>query len=445
MFEPKIAIVGRPNVGKSVLFNRLAKKRVAIVHEEEGVTRDRIYASCSFFSKNFIAIDTGGINPESKKDMEKEIKNQAEIAINEADSIIMVVDGMVGPTHLDKKVAKILLKTKKTVLLAINKIDEEEKEHLVHQFYELGIEKMFPISAIHGSNIEDLIESSLQTVEKKEQKKILPKNSILKIAIVGKTNVGKSTLLNSLLKEKRSAATNIPGTTRDSIDATMQVKEKKYLFIDTAGIRKKQGEKNAVDKFARIRTKKAIKRADICLFIIDAKQGISSLDKKILQMIEEEKKGCVLLINKWDLVKKCRMEHCLQGLEKETFFLQHVPKLCLSAKTKRNMEKIFPLVEEVREALALRINTSQLNKFIEKSLVQYHPPRIQGKRLRIYYLTQIGEFPPSFVLFVNHPKLLFEGYKRYLMNQLRKTFAFAGVPLIFYVKGKKTEKNPFLF
>lgn len=434
---PKIAIVGRPNVGKSALFNRICKKKIAIVDEAEGVTRDRIYCKGEFFGRPFEIIDTGGIDPRSKADFNSHIKRQAEIAIEEADSIILVVDSQVGVTALDEEVAKILLRTKKPLCLAVNKVDSPDQKEAIFSFLKLGIGKMVPVSATQNWHIAELIEEALNPLPLSEQPQ--KEDSSIHLAIVGRPNVGKSSLINYLLKEERCIVSPIPGTTRDSIDTFFEFEGESYTLIDTAGIRKKKSENETVEKFAAIRTEKTIEKADICLLVLDARDGVTAHDKRIARSIEEQGKGCILLFNKWDLVKGFRMEHCLKGIEEELPFLLHCPKLFISALSGRNVDKIFPLAKQVKDALEQRITTGQLNKFVGLAMQKYHPPMIQGKRLRIYYMAQVDIKPPTFVLFVNYPNLMLDTYKKYLINQFRETYQFTGVPLIFRLKGKKRE------
>lgn len=432
---PKLAIVGRPNVGKSALFNRICKKKIAIVDEAEGITRDRLYAESELFGLKFQVIDTGGINPRSPALFNEEIKRQAEIAIEEADTIIMVVDALVGVTLLDQEVALILLRTKKPVCLAVNKIDDHTKENLLHQFSCLGIKHKIPVSAAQNWHIAELLEAAFQGFSPDEKSTADEKS--IHIAIVGRPNVGKSSLVNYLLDEDRCIVSPIPGTTRDSIDVSFLNGEDEYTLIDTAGIRRKHAEHEVVDKFAAIRTERAIERADICLLMLDAQEGITTQEKKIANTIEEEGKGCVILFNKWDLVKGFRMEHCLQEMEAEASFLKHCPKIFMSAKTGRNIDKIFEVIKDVHENSIKRIPTAQLNKFIEASMQKNHPPMLKGKRLRIYYMAQVSVQPLKFILFVNNPGLMTESYKKYLYNQFRETYGFTGVPLSLYMKGKK--------
>lgn len=435
----KLAIVGRPNVGKSALFNRICKKKIAIVDEAEGITRDRLYWTTDLFGYPFEVIDTGGIDPRSKAPFNELIKRQAEIAIEEADSIVMVVDSKNGITELDKELARILLKTKKPLCLAVNKIDDLSKENLIHQFHALGISKMVAVSATQNWHIAELLETALDGRKKNDEYE--ESKETIKIALVGRPNVGKSSLINYLLNEERCIVSPIPGTTRDSIDNSFTHDETAYTLIDTAGIRKKHAEHEVVDKFAAIRTARTIERADICLLMLDAEAGITVQEKKIANMIEEAGKGCILLFNKWDLVKGFRMEHCLQGIEEQVPFLKHCPKIFISAKTGRNVDKIFDLVKEVHENSLKRIPTHQLNKFVADSMQKIHPPMIMGKRLRIYYMAQVAIQPPKFVFFVNIPSLMTESYKKYLYNQFREKYGFSGVPLLLYLKGKKRSKT----
>lgn len=336
---PKLAIVGRPNVGKSALFNRICKKKIAIVDEAEGITRDRLYADAEFFGFPFQVIDTGGINPRSKALFNEEIKQQAEIAIEEADTIIMVVDAQIGITDLDKEVADVLLRTKKPVCLAVNKIDDITQQSLIYNFQSLGIKQIIGVSATQSWHIAELLEAALEKIPRNGSEG--ERQNSIAISIVGRPNVGKSSLVNYLLDDKRCIVSPIPGTTRDSVDIPFTYNDELFTLIDTAGIRRKHSEHEVVDKFAAIRTQRAIERADICLLMMDAQQGMTGQEKKIANMIEEAGKGCILLFNKWDLVKGFRMEHCLQGIEDEVGFLKHCPKVFMSAKSGRNVDKIF--------------------------------------------------------------------------------------------------------
>ncbi len=434
-----LAIVGRPNVGKSALFNRICQKRKAIVDDEEGVTRDRLYGDADFYGRPFQVIDTGGIRLYGDAPFTDEIRVQAEIAIAEADTIVMVVDSRVGVTDLDINLARMLLRTNKPLCLAVNKIDSEKQEETLHQFYSLGIEKILPVSAAQGTNISELLEMALETIPIASP---VTEEQGTCIAIVGRPNVGKSSLVNALLNEPRCVVSPIPGTTRDSIDIPFTYDEKHYILLDTAGIRRKHKEHETVDKFAFIRTENAIENASICLLMLDISAGITAQDKRIASLIEEKGKGCVVLCNKWDLVKGVQMEDCLRGIHNEAPFLKYCPKIFLSAKTGRNLQDIFPIVQQVLAETEKRITTGQLNKTIEKAIQKSHPPMIQGKRLRIYYTTQVNSLPPTFVLFVNYPHLMQGSYMRYLLNQLREEYSFTGLPIQMFMKGKSSV-NPY--
>ncbi len=438
----KLAIVGRPNVGKSALFNRICKQRIAIVDEAEGITRDRLYAQSDFFGLPFEVIDTGGINARSKVAFNEQIRRQAEIAIEEADSLIMVVDSQAGITDLDYELAHLLLRTKKPLCLAVNKIDNQHQEHLIYSFSPLGISNKVAVSATQSWHIAELLEQALAKFKNDPNFIVGEPSQAINISIVGRTNVGKSSLVNYLLSEERCIVSPIPGTTRDSIDIPFTHNGDSFNLIDTAGIRRKKSENEVVDKFAFMRTERAIERADICLLMMDAQQGMTSQEKKIANMIEKAGKGCILLFNKWDLVKGFRMEHCLKGIEEEVGFLNHCPKLFMSAKTGRNVEEIFNFIKQVHENSQKRISTHELNKFIGACLQKNHPPMIMGKRLRIYYMAQVQVQPPVFIVFVNHPHLMIESYKKYLYNQFRETYSFSGAPIIMHLKGKpKTTKD----
>jgi GTP-binding protein len=435
---PKIAIIGRPNVGKSALFNCMVKKRLSIVDEEEGVTRDRLYGISDLFGRPFEVIDTGGMLS-SDPLFGEEITRQAEIAIEEADGIIQVVDGMVGPLSLDIEVSKILRRTKKPVVLAVNKMDNTAELERVHAFSCLGIQPMVTTSATHRYQIAELLAALLDRIpivlfEPAEA-------SHPKVAIIGRPNVGKSMLLNAFLGIDRCIVSPVAGTTRDSIDSLLIRNGQTYTMIDTAGIKRKPKEHTVVEKFAAIRTENAIERADVCLLVIDCHDGVTSEEKKIARAIEDAGKGCALVLNKWDLVKNFRMEHALKGLEHEVPFLAHCPKLCISAMTGRNVEKVFTLIDSVISSLDKRISTHKLNKSLMEWMEHYHPPMIGEKRLRIYYMAQIDVRPPRFVLFVNSAHLMDDGYRRYLINQLRSTFEFEGVPFIMTLRGKQQKRG----
>lgn len=439
--KPKIALVGRPNVGKSALFNKICQKRVSIVDEAEGITRDRIYAEGDCFGRLFTLIDTGGIDPLADHlPFNSQVRRQAELAIEEADVVILVVDGQVGPLPLDLEVARMLLKANKKALVAVNKTDDLQQTIQIHAFHGLGISQIIAVSAVQGFQIAELMEEALKLAPETpdfEEEAAPTETNLIRVAIVGRPNVGKSTLLNQILDEERAIVSSTAGTTRDSIDVTYSLDGQNYLLIDTAGIRRKKAEKEVVDKFAAIRTEEALSRCDVCLLVLDSFDGITAQEKKIAGMIEELGKSCILIFNKWDLVKNLKMEHALRGVREAVPFLTHCPTLFISAKEGRNLQKIFPAIQEAWQDRHKRIGTGALNKFIEACLQKYHPPLITGKRLRIYYMTQIQINPPKFVVFVNKPDLMIDTYKKYLINQFRETYRFSGCPLFFELRGKE--------
>jgi GTPase len=435
----KLALIGRPNVGKSALFNRICKKKIAIVDEAEGITRDRLYAEAEFFGQPFQIIDTGGIDLQSQLPFQEEVRRQTEIAIVEADTLVMVVDARIGITALDEQVAKMLLRVKKPVCVAVNKVDDFDQQDLLHQFYALGIHRMVAVSAAQGFQIAELLETAFEGLAFPSEQE--EKESSIKVAIVGRPNVGKSTLVNHLMQEERCVVSPIAGTTRDSIDVQFEAEGTVYTLIDTAGIRRKHSEHEVVDKFAAIRTERAIDRCDICVLMVEAQSGLTAQEKGIARHIEDSGKGCLLLFNKWDLIKGFRMEHCLKTIREQVPFLSHCPALFVSAKTGRNLKDLFSLLKEVHTQQTRRVTTGQLNKFIERTLQKYHPPMLQGKRLRIYYMAQVDVHPPKFVLFVNNPELMSETYKKYIINQFREEYGFTGVPLLFVLKGRQIKET----
>lgn len=437
---PKIALVGRPNVGKSALFNRILKKRVAIVDEMEGVTRDRLYAESDFEGNPFILVDTAGMQLHDEDPLNQEILEQSRLAISEASACIFVVDGRVGLTDLEREIAHLLLKSGKPVSVAVNKIDDEHLEPHIHEFHQLGFADLFGVSAVHGRMLYELLESVFRKIPLNSEIEEI-ENKRPTLCIIGRTNVGKSTLINTLTQMKRCVVSPEQATTRDAIEIDLEHEGKSYLLIDTAGIRRKQKEKQVVEKFASIRTFEAIDRSDICLFVIDAQEGMTAQEKKLLSEIYKQGKSCILLVNKWDLAQGYRMEHAKAALIQECPFLSIYPILFISALTQRNVLNIYPTVEKVFINRTQRFETGQLNRFLEKALHQTPPPMVKGKRLRIYYGTQIKSAPPSFLFFVNRQSLLTTTYKRYLINQMRKEFDCFGSPLQFFLKSKGTKSE----
>ncbi len=431
-----IAIVGRPNVGKSSLFNRIVGRRSSIVSEEEGVTRDRLYEKIDFFGTSVRVIDTGGIDNRENIPFASLVKNQALIAVQESQAIIMVVDGTVGPTIQDKEIADYLLKSGHPVILAINKIDHMKDIHNIHDFYELGIETMVAVSALHGNQVADLVEETLdKAAPLEEDVEMIPEGAI-RVAVIGRPNVGKSTFFNAILGQDRSIVSNIAGTTRDSINTLVHINDKPYVLVDTAGIKRKSKEKDVIEKFAHIRSENAIDKADVCILLLDSNEGMTHQEKKIAKLIEDSGKGCIIFFNKWDTVKGFRMEHAKQGFIMENEFLKHCPVIFGSAQTGRNLDQVFPAVDTVHEHMNLRIGTGELNRFVERCLQWNHPAMISGKRLRIYYTTQVEVNPPRFVLFVNYRERFDPSYLRYLTNKLREEYHFIGTPFRMEIRQK---------
>jgi len=440
-----LVLTGRPNVGKSTLFNRICQKRVAIVDEHEGTTRDRIYGQIDGFGYRLTLIDTGGIGQGTKAAhlFHPSIQKQVESAWQEADIILLLVDGQVGLTAADEYLSRQLQRQNKPLYLIVNKIDNSAHTHeRLFPFYRLGIQKIFPVSALQGDLVMELLEKLLANPPYRECEATVEKEEMLKVALVGRPNVGKSSLLNYLLQEERSIISEIPGTTRDAIDVQTILNGIPITFIDTAGIRRRRAQRETVDKFAAVRTQLSIERSDICLLLLDAKEGITVQDKKIAQLIEEAGKGCILLFNKWDLVTGCRMEYCLHSFRMESPFLNHCPALFISALTGRNLFKIAQEIFEVSHFQNNRIPTGELNQWLEETVKAHNPPTVQGKRLKIYYMTQVKTNPPTFILFINSPRSLLNSYKKYLIHQLRKRYLFSGNPLFFIFKDKNNHLDP---
>ncbi len=436
-----IAIVGRPNVGKSSLFNRMVGKRVSIVNAQEGVTRDRLYHSIDIFGTSFELIDTGGLDNREGGLFVKEVNSQVHMAISEASHIILVVDGRVGMLKEDLDIARHLRKQGKSIFLAVNKVDDRSiLDDSIAPFYQMGLDQMYGVSACHGFNVAELllaIKEATNTDEIEESNN----DDETRVAIIGRPNVGKSTLLNYLLGSDRVVVSPIAGTTRDSIDEEVEYEGKKITFIDTAGIRRKKSEKDVIDKFAFMRTERSIRSASICILVVDVRDGITSEEKKMLSMIEELGKGCIILLNKWDLCPGFRMEHSIKALSDEIPFTEILPKIIGSALSGRNVDTLFDQIFAIKAELERKITTGQLNAFLADSIQKLAPPMVNGKRLRIYYGVQIASTPPRFALYVNKKNLLMGSYERFLINEFRKRFAFTGVPINLYFRGKKGKKN----
>ena len=436
----KVVLVGRPNVGKSALFNRICKKRIAIVDDQIGVTRDRLYAQVEWDGVPFTLVDTGGLDPTVTLPFQEEVEQQTLHAVREADAAILVVDGQVGPIGLDRDVAKKLLASGKPVIVAINKVDSDSDEQALYAFHCLGIKDLMLVSALHNYQIDELVTMLLGRLSQQGAVAEALPEPHMRVALIGRPNVGKSTLFNRLIQEERSIISPIAGTTRDPIDSRVVIGGKEYLFIDTAGLRKRVNGQAAVEQFSAIRARDSIERADICLFILDVTIGAAIQEKRLFTEIEQAGKSCILLCNKWDMVKAFRMEHVLTELHREIPFAAHCPTLFISAQQGRNVGKILPMMEATFAERKKRITTGVLNQFVEACIRKLHPPMLQGKRLRIYYMTQVETSPPRFIVFINKREWLAGSYEKYLVNQFRETFGFGGTPLQF--EFRERERRP---
>ncbi len=438
--KPIVAIVGRANVGKSTLFNRFTGSRDAIVEDFPGVTRDRLYRDAEWVNREFTVVDTGGIEFYGKDgSIESKVKQQAEIAIEESDVIIFVVDGKTGITPDDEAVAQLLRKSKKPVVLAVNKIENFHKQAEVFDFYQLGLGDPIPVSAIHGMNTGDLLDAVVEKFPVEAEENFPPET--IKLALIGRPNVGKSSLANQLLKEERFIVSDIAGTTRDAIDSLLVEEGKHYLIIDTAGMRRKSRINEPTERYSVIRSLRAIDRSDVVLMIIDGVDGVTEQDKKIVGYAHEAGKGIILVVNKWDLVVKDdkTMHQYDRKIREEMGFLHYAPILYISALTGQRVHKILEIVAFVAEQQNMRIPTARLNEVITEALAMTPPPTDKGKRLKVLYVTQVGVKPPKFVLFVNEPELMHFSYLRYLENQLRTNFGFEGTTIWLMVRKREKE------
>lgn len=440
MSKPIVAIVGRPNVGKSTLFNRLAGRRIAIVEDTPGVTRDRIYADADWLRHEFQIIDTGGIEPNSEDEILAQMRRQAELAIEMSDVIVFMVDGKNGLADADREVAAMLRKSGKPVVLAVNKIDSIKEAANAYEFYNLGMGEPFAISSSQGLNLGDMLDelvSKFPDYENNGEEK-----EYIEVALVGKPNVGKSSLANRLLGEDRSIVTDIPGTTRDSIDSFLETEEGKFILVDTAGLRRKAKVKGEIEYYSNLRTMTAIERADVVVLVIDAVEGASVQDERIIGYAHEMKKGILLIVNKWDLIEKDTktMDTYTQDLRARFHFLSYAPFLFISAQTGLRSHKVLHEVARVFENYSKRISTGILNDVLSKALLMKEPPVIANRRLRVYYATQTGVRPPTFIFFVNDASLMHFSYMRYLENQLRKSFDFEGTGLKIELRERKEDR-----
>lgn len=438
MSKPVVAIVGRPNVGKSTLFNKLAGSRVSIVEDIPGVTRDRIYFEVEWNGRAILLVDTGGIEPRSDDPILKQMKTQAEIAVETADVIVFMVDVNVGLTAADRDIATMLKKSGKPVIPVVNKVDSiGELPMEYYEFYELGFdEDPIPLSSLHGTGSGDLLDRVLEICPADEEKE--DDSDVIKVAVIGKPNAGKSSIINKILGEDRLIVSNVPGTTRDAVDTRLDNEYGKFVFIDTAGIRRQSKVEDRVEKFSVLRAKMAVERADVCIIMIDANEGVTEQDEKIAGIAHEAGKASIICINKWDTVEtedKNTVEY-----DKKVYtalsYMMYAPTLYVSAKTGQRVTKLFELITYVYNQNCMRVTTGMLNDVLNDAITRVQPPSDKGRRLKIYYMTEIGTKPPTFVIFCNDAELFHFSYQRYIENQLREVFGFRGTPVKIIVRQK---------
>lgn len=442
MSKPIVAIVGRPNVGKSMLFNKLTGKRMAIVEDTPGVTRDRIYGECEWNGRGFALVDTGGIEPGTNNEMLKFMRRQAEIAIETATVIIMVVDVTVGLTAADAEVASMLKRSKKPVVLAVNKCDQTGHANPdAYEFYALGLGDPIEVSAVHGHGTGDLLDACVASFPPDDGEEY--DEDVIKVAIIGKPNVGKSSLTNRILGTERMIVSNVAGTTRDAIDSYFENEQGKYVFIDTAGMRKKSKVDDVIERYSVLRATMAIDRADVCLIMIDAQEGVTEQDTKVAGLAHEAGKACIIVVNKWDLVEKDgkTMDKMRDDIRRDLSYMTYAPILFISAATGQRVPRLFEMINYVHNQSCMRISTGMLNNILADAQTRVQPPTDRGRRLKIYYMTQVGVCPPHFVVFCNERKLFHFSYQRYLENCIRNVFGLEGTPVIMSIreKGDKEE------
>ena len=434
-----VAVVGRPNVGKSTLFNKIAGRRISIVEDTPGVTRDRIYADSEWNGIEFTMIDTGGIEPYTDDLILKSMREQANIAIELADVIIFVTDLRSGLTANDSEIAGMLLKSGKQIVLCVNKADSPgETPPEVYEFYELGLGEPFPVSAIHGTGTGDLLDRVVELIPVSDNQDDADEKDIIKIAVICKPNTGKSSLINKILGEERVIVSDIPGTTRDSIDQYFESESGKYMLIDTAGIRRQNRIDNNIERYSVLRAKAAVERADVCLIMIDATVGLTFHDERIAGIAHEAGKASIIVVNKWDAIEKdnSTTKKFTDDIKNAFSYMSYAPEIMISAKTGQRVNKLFELINSVHEQSGRRITTGALNDVLSDAVARTQPPSDKGKRLKIYYMTQTGTKPPVFVMFVNNSELFHFSYQRYIENRLREIFGFAGTPIRFVIKNR---------
>jgi len=437
MGRPIVAIVGRPNVGKSTLFNRIAGRRISIVEDTPGVTRDRIYAEGEWLGKYFTMIDTGGIETDTSDNILKQMRIQAELAIDTADVIIFIVDGKMGLTPADREVAQMLRKSGKPVVIGANKVESPKLWDAVYEFYELGLDDVYGISATQGMGVGDLLDEVIKYFPEDADTEY--DDSIIKVAVIGKPNAGKSSLINKILGEERVIVSNIPGTTRDAIDTRFTDGEDEFVFIDTAGMRRKSSVHENIERYSVLRAISAVERADVCLIVIDSLEGVTEQDKKVAGFAHDNGKAAVIIMNKWDLVEKDNKTYLRyeEDIRKGLSYMLYAPIQYISALTGKRSNRIIDSIKDVYKEASKRVPTGVLNDVIGEATLINQPPSDKGKRLKIYYGTQVGVKPPHFVLFINDKKLMHFSYLRYLENQLRQAFGFNGTPIKLEVREKR--------
>jgi GTP-binding protein len=442
MPKPLVAIVGRPNVGKSMLFNKLVGQRLSIVEDTPGVTRDRLYAEAEWCGHTFDVVDTGGIEPDTDNQILAFMRQQAEIAIENATVIIFVCDIKTGLTAADHEVANLLLRSRKPVVLAVNKMDRIGMEDPdIYEFYNLGLGDPIALSAVHGHGTGDLLDECVKYFPPQQEQE--EPDDVVKVAIIGKPNVGKSSLVNRILGEERVIVSNVAGTTRDAVDSYFENQKGKYLFIDTAGMRRKSRVDDPIEKFSVLRATMAIERSDVCLIMIDANEGVTEQDTKVAGLAHEAGKACILVVNKWDAVEKDdkTMDRMRQDVRRDLSYMTYAPIVFISALTGQRVARLFDLINYVNDQASMRITTGMLNSVLADATARVQPPTDKGRRLKIYYMTQVGVKPPHFVIFCNDAKLFHFSYQRYLENQIRNTFGLEGTPVRLTIRQKGDQEG----
>lgn len=442
MALPIVAVVGRPNVGKSTLFNKLVGQRLSIVEDTPGVTRDRIYARCEWCGRAFMLVDTGGIEPKTDDTLLAQMRRQAELAIERAEVIILVTDVRAGVTANDIAVAEMLQKSGKPIVLCVNKCDSiGEPPMEFYEFYNLGLGDPYAVSSLHGSGTGDLLDAVLASLDSSADAE--EEEDRIAVAVIGKPNVGKSSLVNYIAGEERSIVADMAGTTRDAIDLPVDREDGKYLFIDTAGIRKKAKVTDAVEHYSVLRAYMAVDRAEVCIILIDATTGYTEQDSKVAGYAHQQGKACIVVVNKWDLIEKDgkTMQEFTKKLEHDFSFMSYAPFLFISAKTGQRVQQLFSMIRTVAANHAMRITTGKLNDVLAYATARVQPPTDKGRRLKIYYMTQASTQPPTFVFFVNRADLFHFSYQRYLENQLRETFGLVGTPVRFIIRERGNDKG----